>query len=250
MKLTLHIWRQKSRTDTGKLVTYPLEGVSPDMSFLEMLDILNERLVKEGQEPVAFDHDCREGICGACSMVINGLAHGPERATTTCQLHMRSFKDGDHIYIEPWRAKAFPVVKDLVCDRTAFDRVIQTGGFVSVNTGGAPDGNSLPIAKVDADRAMDAAACIGCGACVAACPNASAMLFLSAKVSHLAQLPQGQAERKDRVRSMVLAHDREGFGHCTNINECEAACPKEISVEHIAQLNRDFIVSTVSAAVK
>jgi succinate dehydrogenase / fumarate reductase iron-sulfur subunit len=250
MKLTLHIWRQKSRTDAGRLVAYPVEDVSPDMSFLEMLDELNERLVKEGQEPIAFDHDCREGICGACSMVINGLAHGPERATTTCQLHMRSFADGDAIYIEPWRAKAFPVVKDLVCDRSALDRVIEAGGFVSVNTGGAPDGNALPIAKVDAERAMDAAACIGCGACVAACPNASAMLFLSAKVSHLAQLPQGQPERKDRVRSMVLAHDREGFGHCTNINECEAACPKEISVEHLAQLNRDFIVSTVSAAVK
>ena len=250
MKLTLHIWRQSSRTDAGKLVTYPADDISPDMSFLEMLDELNEQLVKTGREPVAFDHDCREGICGSCAMVINGLAHGPERATTTCQLHMRSFADGDHIYIEPWRAKAFPVVKDLVCDRASLDRVVQAGGFVSVNTGGAPDGNALPIAKVDADRAMDAAECIGCGACVAACPNASAMLFLSAKVSHLAQLPQGQPERKERVRSMVLAHDREGFGHCTNINECEAACPKEISVEHIAQLNRDFIASTVSAAVK
>lgn len=249
MKLTLHIWRQKSRTDAGKLVSYPLDSISPDMSFLEMLDTLNEQLVKQGQEPVAFDHDCREGICGSCSMVINGLAHGPERATTTCQLHMRSFRDGYHIYVEPWRAAAFPVVKDLVCDRTAFDRIIQSGGFVSVNTGGAPDGNSLPIPKVDADRAMDAAECIGCGACVAACPNASAMLFLSAKVSHLAQTPQGNAERKERVRSMVAAHDREGFGHCTNINECEAACPKEISVEHIAQLNRDFVVSVVSAVV-
>ncbi len=249
MKLTLHIWRQKSRTNAGKLVSYPLDSISPDMSFLEMLDTLNEQLVKQGQEPVAFDHDCREGICGSCSMVINGLAHGPERATTTCQLHMRSFRDGDHIYVEPWRAAAFPVVKDLVCDRTAFDRIIQSGGFVSVNTGGAPDGNSLPIPKVDADRAMDAAECIGCGACVAACPNASAMLFLSAKVSHLAQTPQGNAERKERVRSMVVAHDREGFGHCTNINECEAACPKEISVEHIAQLNRDFVVSVASAVV-
>ena len=250
MRLTLHIWRQKSPVDAGKLVVYPLDDISPDMSFLEMLDILNERLVKAGQEPIAFDHDCREGICGACSMVINGLAHGPERATTTCQLHMRSFKDGDTIYIEPWRARAFPVVKDLVCDRSALDRVIQAGGFVSVSTGGAPDGNAIPVAKVDADRAMDAAACIGCGACVAACPNASAMLFLSAKVSHLAQLPQGQPERKERVRSMLAAHDREGFGHCTNINECEAACPKEISVEHIAQLNRDFIVSAVNAVVK
>ena len=249
MNLTLHIWRQKSRTDAGKLVSYPLDGVSPDMSFLEMLDTLNEKLIREGQESVAFDHDCREGICGSCSMVINGLAHGPERGTTTCQLHMRSFRDGDHIYIEPWRAAAFPVVKDLVCDRSAFDRIIQSGGFVSVNTGGAPDGNSLPIAKVDADRAMDAAECIGCGACVAACPNASAMLYLSAKVSHLAQMPQGDTERKSRVRSMVATHDREGFGHCTNINECEAACPKEISVEHIAQLNRDFIASTVNAVV-
>jgi succinate dehydrogenase / fumarate reductase iron-sulfur subunit len=250
MKLTLHIWRQKSRTAAGRMVAYDLDNVSPDMSFLEMLDELNERLVRQGQEPVAFDHDCREGICGSCAMMINGLAHGPERATTACQLHMRSFKDGDHIYVEPWRAKAFPVVKDLVCDRTAFDRVIQAGGFVGVNTGGAPDGNALPIAKADQDKAMDAAACIGCGACVAACPNASAMLFLSAKVSHLAQLPQGQPERKARVWNMVAAHDREGFGHCTNINECEAACPKEISVEHIAQLNRDFIASTASAAVK
>jgi len=249
MKLTLHIWRQKSRTDAGKLVSYPIDGISPDMSFLEMLDTLNERLIKEGQEAVAFDHDCREGICGSCDMMINGLAHGPERGTTTCQLHMRSFRDGDNVYVEPWRAAAFPVMKDLVCDRTALDRIIQSGGFVSVNTGGAPDGNSLPIPKVDADRAMDAAECIGCGACVAACPNASAMLFLSAKVSHLAQMPQGDTERKQRVRSMVATHDREGFGHCTNINECEAACPKEISVEHIAQLNRDFIASTVSSAV-
>jgi succinate dehydrogenase / fumarate reductase iron-sulfur subunit len=250
MKLTLHVWRQKSRTDGGRMVAYPLDGISPDMSFLEMLDTLNERLIHKGEEPVAFDHDCREGICGMCSMVINGLAHGPERGTTACQLHMRSFADGAEIYIEPWRAAAFPVVKDLVCDRSALDRVIQAGGFVSVNTGGAPDGNSLPVAKVDQDRAMDAAACIGCGACVAACPNASAMLFLSAKVSHLAQLPQGQPERSDRVRKMVAQHDREGFGHCTNINECEAACPKEISVEHIAQLNRDFISSTVSNTVK
>lgn len=250
MKLTLHVWRQKSRTAPGQMVKYPLDGVSPDMSFLEMLDILNDQLIRKGEEPVAFDHDCREGICGSCAMMINGMAHGPERATTTCQLHMRSFADGAEIYIEPWRAGPFPVIKDLVCDRGAFDRIIQSGGFVSVNTGGAPDGNSLPVAKVDQDRAMDAAECIGCGACVAACPNASAMLFLSAKVSHLAQLPQGQPERKERVRSMVARHDREGFGHCTNINECEAACPKEISVEHIAQLNRDFITSAVSAVVK
>jgi succinate dehydrogenase / fumarate reductase iron-sulfur subunit len=250
MKLTLHIWRQKSRTDPGRMVTYRVDGISPDMSFLEMLDTLNEQLIRQGEEPVAFDHDCREGICGSCAMMINGMAHGPERATTTCQLHMRSFPDGAEITIEPWRAKAFPIIKDLVCDRSAFDRIIQAGGFISVNTGGAPDGNTLPIPKTAQDRAMDAAACIGCGACVAACPNASAMLFLSAKVSHLAQLPQGQPERKERVRKMIAQHDREGFGHCTNINECEAACPKEISVEHIAQLNRDYIASTVSSAIK
>ena len=249
MKLTLHVWRQKSRTAAGKMVTYGLDDISPDMSFLEMLDTLNERLIRAGEEPVAFDHDCREGICGSCAMMINGLAHGPEKATTTCQLHMRSFRDGAAIHIEPWRAKAFPVVKDLVCDRTALDRIIQAGGFVGVNTGGTPDGNTLPVGKLDQDRAMDAAACIGCGACVAACPNASAMLFLSAKVSHLAQLPQGQPERKARVWAMTARHDREGFGHCTNINECEAACPKVIGVEHIAQLNRDFITSTAAAAV-
>jgi succinate dehydrogenase / fumarate reductase iron-sulfur subunit len=250
MKLTLHVWRQKSRAEAGRMVRYPLDGISPDMSFLEMLDTLNEQLIRRGEEVVAFDHDCREGICGSCDMMINGQAHGPERGTTACQLHMRSFADGAEIYIEPWRAAAFPIVKDLVCDRSALDRLVQAGGYVSVNTGGAPDGNCLPVAKVAQDRAMDAAACIGCGACVAACPNASAMLFLSAKVSHLAQLPQGQPERKERVRSMVTQHDREGFGHCTNINECEAACPKEISVEHIAQLNRDFIASTVSNTVK
>ncbi len=250
MKFTLHLWRQKSRSSGGQMVAYPLDGISPDMSFLEMLDVLNEQLVKKGEEPVAFDHDCREGICGSCSMMINGLAHGPERGTTTCQLHLRSFSDGDAIYIEPWRARAFPVVKDLVCDRSAFDRVIQAGGFVGVNTGGAPDGNALPIPKVAAERAMDAAECIGCGACVAACPNASAMLFLSAKVGHLGALPQGQPERKSRIRAMVLQHDREWFGHCTNINECEAACPKEISVEFIAQLNRDFMASTIDATLK
>jgi len=250
MRLTLYVWRQPNRGTPGKMLTYPLDGVSPDMSFLEMLDILNEGLIKSGEEPVAFDQDCREGICGSCSMMINGLAHGPERGTTACQLHMRSFKDGDQIYIEPWRAKAFPVIKDLCVDRSAFDRVIQAGGFVSVNTGGAPDGNCLPIPKLAQEIAMNAAECIGCGACVAACPNASGMLFLSAKVSHLAHTPQGKTERKERVRSMVAQHDREGFGHCTNINECEAACPKSISVEHIAQLNRDFIVSTVSAMVK
>ncbi|MFO0802447.1 MAG: succinate dehydrogenase/fumarate reductase iron-sulfur subunit [Gemmataceae bacterium] len=250
MKLTLHIWRQKNRTDAGRIHTYPLDGVSPDMSFLEMMDILNETLVKRGEEPVAFDHDCREGICGSCAMMINGMAHGPERGTTSCQLHMRSFADGDEIWIEPWRAKAFPVIKDLCVDRSAFDRIIQAGGYVGVNTGGAPDGNSLPIAKQVQEMAMDAAECIGCGACAAACPNASAMLFLSAKVSHLGRLPQGEPERHQRVRAMVQRHDREGFGHCTNINECEAACPKEISVEHIAQLNRDFLTSTVHSLVK
>jgi succinate dehydrogenase / fumarate reductase iron-sulfur subunit len=250
MKLTLHIWRQKNRTSPGRVVTYPVDGISPDMSFLEMLDVLNEQLIKTNEEPVAFDQDCREGICGSCAMMINGQAHGPERATTACQLHMRSFRDGDHITVEPWRAKAFPVVRDVCTDRSAFDRVIQSGGFVGVNTGGAPDGNALPVAKVEQELAMDAAECIGCGACVAACPNASGMLFLSAKVSHLAHMPQGQAERHDRVRAMVATHDREGFGHCTNINECEAACPKEISVEHIAQLNRDYIGSTLAAAVK
>jgi succinate dehydrogenase / fumarate reductase iron-sulfur subunit len=250
MKLTLHVWRQKNRTDPGRLVTYRLDGITPDMSFLEMLDVLNEQLIRDGQEPVAFDQDCREGICGSCAMMVNGLAHGPERATTTCQLHMRSFPDGAEITIEPWRARAFPVVKDLCTDRSAFDRIIQAGGFVSVNTGGAPDGNALPVAKVVQEVAMDAAECIGCGACVAACPNASAMLFMSAKVSHLGRLPQGVPERHERVRAMVARHDREGFGHCTNINECEAACPKEISVEHIAQLNRDFIASTCGTMVK
>jgi succinate dehydrogenase / fumarate reductase iron-sulfur subunit len=250
MKITLHIWRQKSRSAPGRMVSYPLDGVSPDMSFLEMLDILNENLTKQGEEPVAFDHDCREGICGSCAIMIDGLAHGPERGTTACQLHMRSFADGAQIHLEPWRAKAFPVIKDLCVDRSALDRIVQAGGFVGVNTGGAPDGNSLPIAKEIQERAMDAAECIGCGACVAACPNASAMLYLSAKVSHLGRMPQGAPERHSRVRAMTAQHDREGFGHCTNINECEAACPKEISVEHIAQLNRDFIASTVQALVK
>jgi succinate dehydrogenase / fumarate reductase iron-sulfur subunit len=229
--------------------TYSLDGISGDMSFLEMLDVLNERLLREGQEPVAFDHDCREGICGSCAMMINGQAHGPERGATTCQLHMRSFKDGAEIVIEPWRARAFPVIKDLVVDRSAFDRIIQAGGYVSVNTGGTPDGNALPVPKPMQERAMDAAECIGCGACVAACPNASGMLFLSAKVGHLGALPQGQPERAERVRNMVAAHDREGFGHCTNINECEAACPKSISTEYIGQLNRDYISSAAKAVV-
>jgi succinate dehydrogenase / fumarate reductase iron-sulfur subunit len=250
MKLTLHIWRQKSAADRGRFVTYPLENLSPDMSFLEMLDVLNEQLIQRGEEPVAFEHDCREGICGSCAMMINGQPHGPERGTTTCQLHLRSFPDGAEIYVEPWRARAFPIIKDLVCDRSALDRIIQAGGFISVGTGGAPDGNCLPVPKAAQEKAMDAAQCIGCGACVAACPNASAMLFVAAKVSHLAQLPQGQPERKERVRKMIAHHDREGFGHCTNIAACEAACPKEISVEHIAQLNRDYITSALTALIR
>jgi succinate dehydrogenase / fumarate reductase, iron-sulfur subunit len=250
MKITLHAWRQSGPNVAGRMESYPVNDVSPDMSFLEMLDVLNERLIKGGNEPIAFDHDCREGICGSCSMMINGQAHGPERGSTTCQLHMRSFVDGAEVYVEPWRAKAFPVLRDLVVDRSAFDRIIQSGGYVNVNTGGAPDGNSLPIPKHDQDKAMDAAQCIGCGACVAACPNASAMLFLSAKVGHLGRLPQGKVEQKERVRAMVAAHDREGFGHCTNIGECEAACPKEISTDFIGALNRDYIGSATTAAVK
>jgi succinate dehydrogenase / fumarate reductase iron-sulfur subunit len=250
MKFTLHVWRQPGPNAGGRMVRYDVDNVSPDMSFLEMLDELNERLVRDGNEPVAFEHDCREGICGSCAMMINGLAHGPERGATTCQLHMRSFRDGDTIYVEPWRAKAFPVLKDLACDRSAFDRIIQSGGYVSVSTGGAPDGNTLPVPKTAQERAMDAAECIGCGACVAACPNASAMLFLSAKVGHLGALPQGQSERADRVRVMVAQHDQEGFGHCTNINECEAACPKQISTDYIAQLNRDYLGSAAKATVK
>jgi len=250
MKFTIKVWRQKSRTDAGRMAEYALDGITPDMSFLEMMDQLNEQLIKAGEEPVAFDHDCREGICGSCDMMINGRAHGPERGATTCQVHMRSFRDGEVLVIEPWRAGAFPVIRDLIVDRTAFDRVISSGGFVGVNTGGTPDGNATRIPKVDQDRAMDAAACIGCGACVAACPNASAMLFVSAKVGHLGSLPQGQPERKARVKAMVEAHDREGFGHCTNIGECEAACPKEISTEFITQLNRDYITSALSAVVR
>lgn len=240
MRLVLHIWRQSGPEQSGGMVTYRLKEVNPAMSFLEMLDILNEQLVAEGNEAVAFDHDCREGICGMCSLVINGLAHGPERGTTTCQLHMRSFKDGDEIYIEPFRAQGFPVVRDLVTDRSAFDRIMQAGGFVSVRTGGVPDANAIPIPKDNADRAMDAAACIGCGACVAACKNASAMLFVSAKVSQLALLPQGQVESQRRVLNLVEQMDKEGFGHCSNTFECEAVCPKEISVSHIARLNREF----------
>ena len=238
MNFTLKIWRQKNRNDKGKLVTYAVSNIPPDASFLEVLDILNNDLVRKGEEPVAFDHDCREGICGMCSLVINGAPHGGLKATTTCQLHMRSFKDGDTITIEPWRAAPFPVIKDLVVDRTAFDRIIQSGGYVSVSTGGAPDGNSIPVPKDDADRAFDAAACIGCGACVAACKNASAMLFVSAKISHLSLLPQGKVEETRRVLNLVEQMDAEGFGNCTNIGSCEAACPKEISLDNIARMNR------------
>ncbi|MBP9886987.1 MAG: succinate dehydrogenase/fumarate reductase iron-sulfur subunit [Leptospiraceae bacterium] len=243
MNLKLKVWRQKNSADKGKFVDYDAKGISTHASFLEMLDVVNEGLEVKGEEPIAFDHDCREGICGMCSMMVNGFAHGHQKGTTTCQLHMHNFKDGDSIVIEPWRAKAFPVIKDLVVDRGAFDRVIQAGGFISINTGGAPDANALPIPKVDADLAMDAAACIGCGACVASCKNASAMLFVSAKVSQLALLPQGKVEAKDRVKKMLNAMDAEGFGNCTNQYECEAACPKEISVSNIARLNREFIVS-------
>lgn len=243
MNLTLIVWRQNG-AEEGKMVKYQIgdaEGVNEHMSFLEMMDVLNEKLIKEGQDPVAFDHDCREGICGMCSMVINGVPHGPEKGTTTCQLHMRKFKDGDTIYVEPFRARAFPVIKDLVVDRGAFDRIVQTGGFISINTGNAVDANCLPVGKDAADLAMDAAQCIGCGACVAACKNASAMLFVSAKVSHLGLLPQGQPEREKRVLAMVAKMDEEGFGNCTNQYECEAACPKEISVDFIARMNRDYL---------
>lgn len=246
MKLTLHIWRQKNRESKGRFEQYLLDNVSEDMSFLEMLDVLNEKLLLENKEPVAFEHDCREGICGSCGMTINGVPHGPEKATTTCQLHMRKFKDGDTIYIEPFRSKAFPIIKDLVVDRSAFDRIIQAGGFISVNTGQAIDANAIPIPKKNADAAMDAAACIGCGACVAACPNGAAMLFVSAKIGQFAMLPQGQAERKRRALAMVNQMDSEGFGSCTNFYECEAACPKQISVRFIALMNRDYLLASMS----
>ncbi|MEZ6131722.1 MAG: succinate dehydrogenase/fumarate reductase iron-sulfur subunit [Planctomycetaceae bacterium] len=245
LNLTLRIWRQAGPDSPGAFRNYTLNGVSTHMSFLEMLDVLNEQLIESGEEPVEFDHDCREGICGMCSLMINGQAHGPDNATTTCQLHMRRFKTGDTIVIEPWRATAFPVVRDLVVDRSAFDRIIQAGGYVSVNTGNAPDGNAIPVPGRVQEVAMDAAACIGCGACVAACKNASAMLFVSAKVSQLAVLPQGKAERGERVLNMVAKMDDEGFGHCTNTNECEAACPAEISVSNIARLNREFVRASV-----
>lgn len=245
MNLTLKIWRQKDAKSEGSMKTYALSGVSPDMSFLEMLDVLNEQLVAKGDDAVAFDHDCREGICGMCSLMIDGQAHGPERATTTCQLHMRQYKDGDTIVIEPFRAGAFPVVRDLCVDRSAFDRIQQAGGFCSINTGNAVDANSMLIAHDVAEKAMDAAACIGCGACVAACPNASAMLFVGAKVSQYALLPQGQPEREKRALAMRAAMDAEGFGHCTNEYECEAACPKEIKVSNIARLNREYFRATL-----
>ena len=248
MKLTLKVWRQKSANDKGKLETYQLDNVSEHMSFLEMMDVLNEQLISEGTEPVAFDHDCREGICGMCSMFINGEPHGPDRGVTTCQLHMRKFKDGDTIYVEPFRAKGFPIIKDLVVDRSAFDRIQHVGGFVSVNTSGnTQDANAIPIPKDDADKAFDAATCIGCGACVAACKNASAMLFVSAKVSQFALLPQGKVEAKQRVLNMVEQMDKEGFGNCTNTGACEVECPKGISLENIARMNREFLKAAVSA---
>jgi succinate dehydrogenase / fumarate reductase iron-sulfur subunit len=246
MNLVLNVWRQSGPSQTGKFERYDVADVDEHQSFLEMLDLLNERLVDRGLDPVAFDSDCREGICGTCGIVIDGRPHGPQRATTTCQLHMRHFKNGDELTLEPWRAKAFPVIKDLIVDRSAFDRIIQAGGYVSVRAGSAPEANGLPVPKESAEMAMDAAACIGCGACVASCPNASAMLFTSAKVGHLNVLPQGKVEAEERVRSMVAQMEAEGFGHCTNHLECEAACPKQISTEFIARMNHDFL----SAAVK
>jgi len=241
MNLTLLVWRQKNANDKGRLEKYEAKNISHEMSFLEMLDVVNEELIKEGVDPIAFDHDCREGICGMCSQVVNGVPHGPVERTTVCQLHMRHFKDGDTIYIEPWRAKAFPVIKDLIVDRSALDRIIQAGGYVSVHTGGVPDGNAILVPKPDADTAMDAAECIGCGACVAACPNGSAMLFTAAKVTHLAMLPQGKVEAMRRVCMMTEAMQKEGFGNCSNHYECQAACPKGIKVSFIAKLNREFI---------
>lgn len=247
LNLTLKIWRQKNRKANGKFENYQVKNISSEMSFLEMIDVLNEDLIMGGKDPIAFDHDCREGICGSCSMYINGKPHGPWKATTVCQLHMRAFKDGETIVVEPWRANAFPVVKDLVVDRSAFDRIIQSGGYISVNTGNAVDGNSIPIEKDSADKSFYAAACIGCGACVAACKNASAMLFTSAKVSHLALLPQGAPERKSRVLNMVAQMDKEGFGSCTNTGACEAACPKEISISNIARMNAEYIGASLTS---
>ncbi len=241
MNLTLFVWRQKNPADKGGLSRYEAKEITPDMSFLEMLDVVNEDLTKRGEEPIVFDHDCREGICGTCSQVINGVAHGPEAATTVCQLHMRHFRDGDVIYIEPWRSRAFPVIKDLMVDRAALDRVIEAGGYISVSTGGVPDANTTQVAKKEADDAMDSAECIGCGACVAACPNGSAMLFTAAKVSHLAKLPQGRVEASKRIIKMVEAMDREGFGNCGNHYECQAVCPKGINVKNIAKMNREYL---------
>jgi succinate dehydrogenase / fumarate reductase, iron-sulfur subunit len=246
MNLTLKVWKQKNPNERGRFETYQANGISPDMSFLEMFDVVNERLISEGKEPIAFDHDCREGICGMCSMYINGRPHGPKQAVTTCQLHMRSFSNGDTIVVEPWRSAAFPVIKDLVVDRSSFDRIISAGGFVSVNTGNAKDANNILIPKPDADEAFNAAACIACGACVAACKNASAMLFVSAKVSQLALLPQGKVEKRERVLNMVKQMDEEGFGNCTNTGACEAECPKSISLENIARMNREYIQSSAT----
>src|SRR5213593_2623913 len=245
MKVTLHVWRQAASGAPGQFARYEVSDASPDMSFLELLDVLNQQLIASRAEPIAFDHDCREGICGACGMVINGRPHGPQRATTACQLHLRAFPDGAELWIEPWRARAFPVIKDLVVDRSAFDRIIQAGGFISVNTGGAPDGNAIPVPKTAAELAMDAAACIGCGACVAVCKNASAMLFVAAKVSHLNLLPQGKVEKDRRVLKMVKQMDAEGFGNCTVTGSCEAVCPKEISLSFIAKLNRDYGIAAL-----
>jgi succinate dehydrogenase iron-sulfur subunit len=244
MRLTLHVWRQKNAKDRGRIVRYEAPEVNPDMSMLELLDVLNEGLIVKGEEPIAFEHDCREGICGSCGFMINGIAHGPVPATTVCQLTMRHFKDGQELYIEPWRARAFPVIKDLVVDRSAFDRIIAAGGYIGVPAGSAPDGNAIPVPKENADRAMDAAACIGCGACVAACPNAAAALFTAAKISHLGLLPQGQPERHDRALNMIAQYNRERFGGCTNIGECEAVCPKEIKLEVIGRMNRDYLAAS------
>jgi len=245
-KLKIKVWRQQNAKSKGKFETYTIENISTGSSFLEMLDILNNELIEKGVDPIAFDHDCREGICGTCSLFINGRPHGPDTEITTCQLHMRKFKDGETIVIEPWRARAFPVVKDLVVERTAFEKILQAGGFISVNTGGVPDANAIPVAREDAEEAMDAAACIGCGACVAACKNSSAMLFVSAKVSHLAKLPQGKIEAKKRAKNMVAKMDELGFGGCTNTRACEAECPKSISITHIARLNREYLVARIS----
>jgi len=249
LNLTLKIWRQKNAKEAGNFVIYKVSDISTDMSFLEMIDVLNEQLINKGEDPIAFDHDCREGICGMCSMYINGRAHGPWKGTTTCQLHMRAFQNGETIVIEPWRAKGFPVVKDLVVDRSGFDRIIAAGGFVSVNTGNAKDANNIPVPKADADDAFAAAACIGCGACVASCKNSSAMLFVSAKVSQLALLPQGKVEATERVLNMVKQMDEEGFGNCTNTGSCEVECPKEISLENIARMNREYMMATLKKGI-